>query len=389
MEVESYASVHQLVSTVRGRLRDGVGTVEALRALFPAGSMTGAPKLRTMRIIEDVEDSPRGVYAGAFGWVGADGRADLGVVIRTLVATPAGDGWALHRSAPAAASRCAPTSTRSTPRPGGRPSGCWGARGRPRATSSSPRLRAAGCVFAEEEAALLVEARRRRPTELESMVGAAGGRGAAGVRRRVGGVLRPPDGRRARGVRAAAPHRAARRRGRPAARRGDRPGGARPLLRLRRARRRAGAYGAAVELYAADVDPAAVRCARSNLAGAGGQVFEGDLFDPLPRDLRGRVDVLLANVPYVPTDAIALMPPEARDHEPRVTLDGGADGLDVMRRVSAGCSAWLAPGGHVLLESQRAPGRRDVRRAHRRRPGAAGGHPTTSGAPPWSWRPVD
>ena len=86
MEVESYASVHQLVSTVRGRLRDGVGTVDALRALFPAGSMTGAPKLRTMSVIEHVEDSPRGAYAGAFGWVGADGRADLGVVIRSLVA---------------------------------------------------------------------------------------------------------------------------------------------------------------------------------------------------------------------------------------------------------------------------------------------------------------
>ena len=90
MEVESYASVHQLVSTVRGRLREGVGTVEALRALFPAGSMTGAPKLRTMEIIEAVETSPRGVYAGAFGWVGADGRADLGVVIRSLVATRRG-----------------------------------------------------------------------------------------------------------------------------------------------------------------------------------------------------------------------------------------------------------------------------------------------------------
>lgn len=89
MSVESYPSVHQLVSTVRGRLREDVSTVAALSALFPAGSMTGAPKLRTMSIIEDVEATPRGVYSGAFGWVSADGRADLGVVIRTLVATPA------------------------------------------------------------------------------------------------------------------------------------------------------------------------------------------------------------------------------------------------------------------------------------------------------------
>jgi para-aminobenzoate synthetase len=93
MDVESYPSVHQLVSTVRGHLRDDVRTVEALRALFPAGSMTGAPKLRTMRIIEDVERSPRGLYAGAFGWIGADGRADLGVVIRSLVGSPRGSGW--------------------------------------------------------------------------------------------------------------------------------------------------------------------------------------------------------------------------------------------------------------------------------------------------------
>ena len=97
MEVESYPSVHQLVSTVRGHLRDGVSTVSALRALFPAGSMTGAPKLRAMQVIADVEGSPRGVYAGAFGWISGDGRADLGVVIRSLVASePDGDadgGW--------------------------------------------------------------------------------------------------------------------------------------------------------------------------------------------------------------------------------------------------------------------------------------------------------
>ncbi len=92
MEVESYPSVHQLVSTVRGRLRDGVGTVEALRALFPAGSMTGAPKLRTMQVIEAVESSPRGVYSGAFGWISGDGRADLGVVIRSLVGQAGPDG---------------------------------------------------------------------------------------------------------------------------------------------------------------------------------------------------------------------------------------------------------------------------------------------------------
>ena len=103
-----------------------------------------------------------------------------------------------------------------------------------------------------------------------------------------------------------------------------------------------GAVGAAlaaalgpVELHAADIDPAAVRCARRNVAAAGGQVYQGDLYDPLPADLRGRVDVLAANVPYVPTDEVGLLPPEARDHEPLVALDGGADGLDVLRRVAA------------------------------------------------------
>jgi para-aminobenzoate synthetase len=90
LAVESYPTVHQLVSTVRGRLRDDVSTVGALRALFPAGSMTGAPKLRTMEVITQVEDTPRGAYAGAFGWLAADGRADLGVVIRTLTTTGEG-----------------------------------------------------------------------------------------------------------------------------------------------------------------------------------------------------------------------------------------------------------------------------------------------------------
>jgi para-aminobenzoate synthetase len=94
MAVESYASVHQLVSTVRGRLREDVSTVGALRALFPAGSMTGAPKLRTMQVIDTVESTPRGPYAGAFGWICADGRADLGVVIRSLCRTSDG-AWSL------------------------------------------------------------------------------------------------------------------------------------------------------------------------------------------------------------------------------------------------------------------------------------------------------
>ncbi|WP_309108323.1 putative protein N(5)-glutamine methyltransferase [Arthrobacter sp.] len=106
-----------------------------------------------------------------------------------------------------------------------------------------------------------------------------------------------------------------------------------------------------VELHAVDIDSAAVKCARQNLAGLGGSVYEGDLFKPLPGGLMGRVDVLVANVPYVPTDAIGLMPPEARDHEPRVTLDGGDDGLEVLRRLADGVLRWLAPGGHIFIET--------------------------------------
>jgi release factor glutamine methyltransferase len=118
-----------------------------------------------------------------------------------------------------------------------------------------------------------------------------------------------------------------------------------------------GAVGAALaaaldpaELHAADIDPVAVRCARRNLAPAGGHVHAGDLFDPLPAALHGRVDILTANVPYVPTAEVGLLPPEARVHEPRVALDGGGDGLDVLRRVAAQAPLWLAPGGSLLVE---------------------------------------
>jgi release factor glutamine methyltransferase len=100
-------------------------------------------------------------------------------------------------------------------------------------------------------------------------------------------------------------------------------------------------------VYASDIDPVAVACARDNL---GHHVYLGDLYRALPAELRGRVDVLLANVPYVATRHIPLLPAEARDHEPRAALDGGDDGLDVLRRVVAEAPQWLSPGGIVLSE---------------------------------------
>jgi release factor glutamine methyltransferase len=110
-----------------------------------------------------------------------------------------------------------------------------------------------------------------------------------------------------------------------------------------------------VELHVADVDPDAAACARRNLDRyvPGGEVHEGDLYDALPPDLAGRVDVLAVNAPYVPTDEIAMMPTDARDHEHRVALDGGPDGLAVHRRVAAGAGAWLRPGGTLLIETGR------------------------------------
>ncbi|QWT25214.1 putative protein N(5)-glutamine methyltransferase [Subtercola sp. PAMC28395] len=118
-----------------------------------------------------------------------------------------------------------------------------------------------------------------------------------------------------------------------------------------------GALGLAVALerpdavlVSVDVDPAAVACARRNLAGIG-EVFEGDLFDAVPESVRGRVTTLLVNAPYVPTESIALMPPEARLYEAPVALDGGGDGLDVQRRVAAGAADWLVGGGSLLIET--------------------------------------
>ena len=117
-----------------------------------------------------------------------------------------------------------------------------------------------------------------------------------------------------------------------------------------------GAAGGA-ELHAADIDPAAVACARRNVEPAGGHVYQGDLFGPLPRALRGRIGILICNAPYVPSQEVAFLPPEARDYEPRGALDGGPDGLTVLRRVAAEAPGWLAAGGTLLVETsdQQAP----------------------------------
>jgi release factor glutamine methyltransferase len=115
-----------------------------------------------------------------------------------------------------------------------------------------------------------------------------------------------------------------------------------------------GAVGAAlaaaehIELHALDIDQGAVQCAKRNVDG---QVYLGDLYKALPATLHGRVDVLVANAPYVPTDELRFMPPEARLYEPQVALDGGVDGLDIQRRVVASAPLWLAPEGTLLIET--------------------------------------
>jgi release factor glutamine methyltransferase len=214
----------------------------------------------------------------------------------------------------------------------------------PAVAAAIRRLRAAGCVFAEEEAevlraaaaddaalATLVE-RRALGEPLEQVVGYAD---FGGVRVRLRPGVFVPRVRSELLVRLAIAE----------------AGPGTVVVDLCCG---SGALGLAVrhrcpgiDLHAADLDPAAVACARDNL---GTQVYAGDLFEALPESLPGRVGVLLANVPYVATRHIPLLPAEARDHEPHTALDGGSDGLDVFRRVVAAAPRWLAPGGILLSE---------------------------------------
>jgi len=207
------------------------------------------------------------------------------------------------------------------------------------------RLRAAGCVFAEDEARLLIST-ARTSQELDSMVErraaglpleqVLGWAEFCGLRIAVDPGVFAPRRRTEFLVQQAAAL--------------ARPGAVVVDLCCG-----AGAIGAALaaavdraELHAVDIDPAAVRCARRNVPG---HVYQGDLYQPLPASLRGRVGLVVANVPYVPTGEIGFLPPEARAHEPLVALDGGPDGLDVLRRVAAGTPERLAPGGHLLIET--------------------------------------
>src|SRR6266567_3252381 len=187
------------------------------------------------------------------------------------------------------------------------------------------RLRAAGCVFAEDEARLLIAA-ARTPAELDAMVGqrvaglpleqVLGWAEFCGLRIAVDPGVFVPRRRTELLVREAAALVQDAARGAGARSSGE------PTVVVDLCCG-SGALGAAlvatldsVELHAVDVDPAAVRCARRNIPVPAGEVYVGDLYDPLPATLRGRVDIVVANTPYVPSGSIGLLPPEARTHEP-------------------------------------------------------------------------
>lgn len=208
------------------------------------------------------------------------------------------------------------------------------------------RLRAAGCVFAEEEAVLLVDA-AKDGVDLERMTAdrvagvplehVLGWADFCGVRVTVAPTVFVPRRRTEALVRSALE---VLRPGDVVVDLGCGSGAiAAALLALQ----------PALDVWAVDVDPAAVACARRNLPPE--RVLEGDLYAPLPERLRGRVSLVAANAPYVPSGAIATLPAEARDHEARTALDGGPDGLDAQRRVIAGAPHWLAPAGLLLVET--------------------------------------
>ena len=221
------------------------------------------------------------------------------------------------------------------------------------------RLRAAGCVFAEEEAQLLI-AEARTPDELGAMVDrrakglpleyVVGWAEFCGLRIAVDEGVFVPRRRTEFLVRQAA----------DTVRHTARSDG--PISPLRTVIVDlccgSGAIAAAlsvalpdVDVHAADIDPVAVRCARRNLGQYAGQVYVGNFYDALPAALQGHVDILVANVPYVPSSAVRLLPVEARMHEPQVALDGGADGLDVVRTVAERANLWLVENGHLLVET--------------------------------------
>lgn len=208
------------------------------------------------------------------------------------------------------------------------------------------RLRAAGCVFAEEEAALLVETarsaaqlatftdRRIAGEPLEQVLGWVD---FDGLRLRLRAGVFVPRQRTTFLVQTAAdlaPDSAAV---------ADVCCGVGAVAAALAARR------PDLDLFAADIDPVAVTAARENLPAAVGTGC-GDLLDAVPAGWRGQVEMVMANTPYVPSAAISGLPPEAREHEPLATLDGGADGLDVQRRLAQQAPGWLTPGGRVLTE---------------------------------------